>query len=122
MGFRLTIKPADSIECFGDDHKLYGYWKFEEVINSFMVLYPLIKEQWPKLSDNSPESVYYTYFCAAGVTDELTVSNDIFEAFVKEYITDLIRTFHAPELVAIVALYLTKLCYKYPGDKILYWS
>ena len=39
MGFRLTIKPADSIECFGDDHKLYGYWKYEEVINSFMVYY-----------------------------------------------------------------------------------
>ena len=121
MGFRLTIKTADNEE-FGDDHKLYGYWKYEEVINSFMVLYPLIKEQWPKLSDNSPESVYYTYFCAAGVTDELTVSNVVFEAFVKEYITDLIKTFHAPELVAIVALYLTKLAYKYPGDKILYWS
>lgn len=121
MGFRLTIKTTDEKE-FGDDHKLYGYWKFEEIKDSFIVLYPLIKEQWPSLQDNSPESAYYVYFCAAGVTDELVISNDVFVEFVKNYIADLITTHHDPALVSNVALYLTELCYRHPGDKILYWS
>lgn len=120
MGFRLNIETEDK-ELFGDDHKLYGYWRYDEVKDSFMVLYPLIQEQWTDLTNYSPENVYDLYFCIGVATDRLTVSNEVFEAFVKEYITDLIRTSHTPELVAFVALYLTKLCYKYPGDKVLYW-
>lgn len=121
MGFRLSIETADKKE-FGDDHKLYGYWKLEEVKDSFMILYPLIEEQWPSLEDDSPRNVYYVYFCAGGVTDPLVVGNDIFRAFVKEYIADLITTHHDPALVGNVALYLTKLCNEYPGDKILHWE
>lgn len=120
MGFRLNIETEDK-ELFGDDHKLYGYWRYEEVKDSFMVLYPLIQEQWSIPANESPEDVYNMYFFSAAVTDNLTVSNDVFEVFARKYIMDLVRTSHTPESVAIVALYLARLRYEYPGDKILYW-
>ena len=119
MGFRLSIKTSK--EKFGDDHKLYGYWPFDAIKGSFSVIFPLIKEQWPVIVD-TPEEVYENYFMIGEATDDLVISNDIFKEFVKEYIADLIMTNHDPELVGYVAAYLTKLCNKYPGNKILYWS
>lgn len=125
MGFRLSIKVMDEKTMvekeFGDDHKLYGYWRYDAVKGSFSVIFPLIKEQW-NTGDSTPEQVYDDYFIHGGMTDDLVVNNGVFREFIKEYISDLITTNHDPELVGNVVIYLTKLCNKHLGNKILYWS
>ncbi len=49
MGIRLSIYiEGDPDKYYGDDHKMYGYWPYEEVKKSFDYLAEFIKAEDPE--------------------------------------------------------------------------
>ena len=63
MGFRMNIKHGD--EEYGDDHKLYGYYAFEDVEKSFLYISKFMKAQWEELNYeiyDDPREIYMVIF------------------------------------------------------------
>lgn len=124
MGFRMSIKVEGEDKEYGDDHKFYGYAKYEEVKNSLSVLIPLIKEQW-KIDDMSnidpvnPEEIY-GIFIWSGCTEDLVVDNDTYTKFMLAYLSDLKNYWKDPVDVHYVEEYMEPLSRR-PENKILWW-
>ena len=124
MGFRMSIKVEGEDEEYGDDHKFYGYAKYEQVKNSFSVLVPLIKEQWviddmSNIDPDIPEEIY-EIFIWSGSTDELVLDNYIYTKFMIAYLSDLRNYWKNPEDVRYIEQYMEPLS-KRPENKILWW-
>lgn len=127
MGFRLSVRAIDSDEWFGDDHRLYGYWPYDEVRNSFDFLYPFILAQWEEYnvfeSDEfeNPAKEAYDLLCACNWTDDLELDDESFKIWIKKYLNDLKTTKHTVPCMHAVYGYLTNLS-NVPGHKILAWG
>lgn len=126
MGFRMSIKIEGEDKSYGDDHKFYGYAKYEAVKNSLSVLIPLIKEQW-NLGDFNPsgypdpdEDLYGWMFIFAGYTEDLVVDNYVYTKFMTAYLNDLRNYWKNPEDVRYIEQYMEPLS-KRPENKILWW-
>ena len=127
MGFRLSVRAIDSNEWFGDDHKLYGYWPYDEIRNSFDFLYPFILAQWEGYnvfeSDEFENPAKEAYDLLSGVnwTDELELDDESFKIWIKKYLNDLKSTKHTVSCIDAATEYLTKLS-NVSGHKILTWG
>ena len=119
MGFRMSAKLEGSDEWLGDDHKLYGYWGYGDVKNSFDILHPLMKEQWDDIEDDPGDA--YDIFCCYIYTDELVVDEETFRRFAEAYIDDLISTAHSTDGIGCISQYMRYLAER-KGNKILEWS
>lgn len=118
MGFRMSVKLESSDEWLGDDHKLYGYWAYDDVKKSFDIICPLIQKQWKWVDEtDEPIETYEIAMCCAGVTDELVVDEDTFRRFVTAYVEELKATEHDVTRFG----YLTELA-EQSGNKVLEWG
>lgn len=89
MGFRMHIWAARV--DWGDDHKLYGYFAYEDVKNSFDYIYKFIHEQDDILSDElyaDPKECYDMLCCLCHV-GPIHLSVKEFKEFSKLYLEDI---------------------------------
>lgn len=117
MGFRMSVRLQSSDEWYGDDHKLYGYWAYDDVHESFDILLPLMRKQWEWIDEDTPNEIYDIVMCCAGVTSDLVVDEDTFRRFVTAYIKELKATEHDVTRFG----YLTELA-EQSGNKVLEWG
>lgn len=126
MGFRMSIKIEGEDKSYGDDHKFYGYAKYDAVKNSFSVLVPLIKEQWriDDMSNIDPDNLedIYEIFLWSQCTEALVVDNYVYTKFMLAYLSDLKNYWKeaAQGLVYYIEQYMEPLS-KRPENKILWW-
>lgn len=125
MGFRMSVcKEADRQDYtrhYGDDHKLYGYYAFEDVAKSFVYICHFMKDQWKDLNNaifDDPRAVY-DYICYVGATDDLVLSEDEFKKFSELYLDDVLKNKRA-DTFNMVCAYMLSLA-KTPGNKIIWW-
>lgn len=121
MGFRMSIKYGD--KEYGDDHKLYGYYSFEEVAKSFVYISRFMKAQWEEFKDTTiyddPREIY-SYMCCVGATDALVLSEEEFKEFADLYLKDVLNN-KPIETFQAVSEYMVKLIAA-PGNKAIWWS
>lgn len=93
MGIRMTIKDLDTEKMYGDDHKLYGYEKYEDVKASVDTLLSYAKEQlvWEGDEDRDNEDTYYAYMCLGVGFGPVVLSADEFKDFANAYREDFRR-------------------------------
>lgn len=123
MGIRLSICiEGDPDNYYGDDHKMYGYWAYEEVKKSFDYLAEIIRAEypeWTEMNAETNEDFYNTMFCyGAGL--EVTLTNEQFREFTNLYLADLVSTGHTESCVKAATEYMTLLVDK-DEDKVLEW-
>lgn len=119
MGIRMTIKDLDTEKIYGDDHKLYGYEKYEDVKNSVDTLLSYAKTQlvWEGDEDRDNEDTYYTYMCIGIAFGPVVLSADKFKEFAKAYREDFHRL---KEHSDYFEEYMEELINS-PGEKELLW-
>ena len=119
MGIRLNIYiESDPNNYYGDDHKMYGYWAYEEVKKSFDYLAEIIRAEYPEWAETNKD-FYSTIFCyGAGL--EVTLTNEQFREFTNLYLADLVSTGHTESCVKAATKYMTLLADK-DEDKVLDW-
>ena len=142
MGIRLSIYiEGDPDNYYGDDHKMYGYWAYEEVKKSFDYLAEIIKsecpdwEDWvigkermlglidediPQVLSATNKDLYGATFCY-GMGCDLVVNNEQFCKFTDLYLADLVSTGHTESCVKAATDYMTLLAGK-EENKVLDWS
>ena len=125
MGFRMNVcrqvDRQDYTRQYGDDHKLYGYYAFEDVAKSFVYICHFMKNQWEELNDDKyddPREIY-DYICYIGATDDLVLSEKDFKEFSKLYLKDVFKN-KPEETYNAVCIYMQKLA-DTPGNKIIWW-
>ena len=127
MGYRMSIYPeGKEDEQVGNDHKMYGYAKYEDVSSSFEYLYlkGLSKtEEFEDFSEYNNTSRYaYDIFCCIGASPEIALSEHDFEEFTRLYLSDFEKYFPGrKESLQRVSDYMHKMC-EVPGYKILLWG
>lgn len=127
MGFRMSVcreidRNKDYNRWYGDDHKLYGYYSFEDVAKSFVYISRFMKTQWKDLKDtiyDDPREIY-NYICYVGATDDLILSEDEFKEFANLYLKDVFKN-KPIEIFQAVSEYVIKLILA-PGNKVIWWS
>ena len=126
MGFRMNvcreIDRQDYNRWYGDDHKLYGYYSFDDVAKSFVYISRFMKAQWENLSYeiyDDPREIY-SYICAVLATDYLILSEEEFKEFADLYLKDVFKN-KPIETFQAVSEYMTKLILE-PGNKAIWWS
>lgn len=119
MGTRLNVESEDHIHVYFSDNKFYAYCDYDEVKNSFDYLYEHIVD---KKGYDSPEELYYGYFCIVPCTDEYILSFDEFKHFAELYIEDAYN-FHGEQLADHYKIKenLQEMI-NVPGKKIVDWS
>lgn len=127
MGYRMSIYPeGKEDEQVGDDHKLYGYAGYDEVVRSFRYLFfkglTKTEEFEDYLEFASPSRNAYDIFCCIGASPEITLSECDFKVFTELYLSDFKHHFPgSKEDLQRVADYMHKMC-EVPGNKILQWG
>lgn len=126
MGFRMSvcreIDRRDHNRWYGDDHKLYGYVSFDDVVKSFVYISRFMKAQWENLDYeiyDDPREIY-DYICAVPATDYLILSEEEFKEFADLYLKDVFKN-NSIETFQAVCEYMTKLILA-PGNKAIWWS
>lgn len=141
MGIRLSIYiEGDPDNYYGDDHKMYGYWPYEEVKKSFDYLAEIIKaedpewEYWviqkkrmfsfidediPQVLSATNKDLYSATFCY-GMGCDVVVNNEQFREFTNLYLADLVSTGHTESCVKAATEYMTFLAGK-EENKVLDW-
>lgn len=120
MGFRMYVKHND--QEYGNDHKLYGYYSFEDVAKSFVYISRFMKAQWENLNYatyDDPREVY-DYICYIGATDDLVLSEEEFKEFADLYLKDVFKN-KPIETFQAVNEYMTNLIHA-PGNKVIWWA
>lgn len=115
MGFRMNIKH-------GNDHKLYGYYSFEDIAKSFVYISKFMKAQWEDLNYaiyDDPREIYY-YICTVGDTDAVVLLEEAFEKFASLYLADVAKN-KPEETFKNVCSYMISLA-MLPGNKVIWWS
>ena len=142
MGIRLSIYiEGDPDNYYGDDHKMYGYWAYEEVKKSFDYLAEIIKAEDPDLKNQiirkkrmfgfvnedipqvlfaTNKDLYNEIFCY-GMGCELIVNNEQFCKFTDLYLADLVSTGHTESCVKAATEYMTLLTSRVE-NKVLEWG
>ena len=125
MGFRMNvcreIDRQDYNRWHGDDHKLYGYFSFEDVAKSFIYISRFMKAQWEDLKDtiyDDPRDIY-GYICCVGCTDDLILSEEEFEKFASLYLADIAKN-TSEETFNFVCSYMIPLA-MLPDNKVIWW-
>ena len=125
MGFRMSVcrenDRKDYNQWYGDDHKLYGYYSFEDVAKSFVYISRFMKAQWDDLKDtiyDDPREIY-SYICYVGSTDDLILSEEEFKEFADLYLKDVFKN-KPIETFQAVSEYMIKLILA-PGNKAIWW-
>lgn len=129
MGVRLSVKLEGTDEWYGDDHKLYFYYKYENIQNSFAVLYHYMIDQWDPdkteydwiYNETNPQKEFYDFLSCLQGTDELIIPDCVFKIFCEEYLKELKNAGKGEELIKNVTEYLTNLSNQ-PGNKVLEWG
>lgn len=124
MGFRMNVcrevDRKDYNRWYGDDHKLYAYYSFEDVVESFVYISRFMKAQWEDLKDtiyDDPRNVY-DYMCYIGYTDDLVLSEEEFKEFADLYLKDVFK--NDSETFQAVSKYMIKLA-SASGNKVIWW-
>lgn len=96
MGFRMNISVEDPNNLgetreYGDDHKLYGYFAYEDVKNSFNYIHKFIHEQDDILSDElyADPKECYDMLCCLPYVGPIKLRNKEFKEFAKLYLEDV---------------------------------
>lgn len=97
MGYRMNIWPEGKPdECVGDDHKLYGYTKYENVKSSFTYLFNTALSKTEEFEDylkfEDPPREAYDLFSGIGCSPEMVLTKKEFEVFENLYLLDLIKS------------------------------
>lgn len=119
MGFRMSIHVINNNADYGDDHKLYGYFGYNEVKTSFDYIHTFINKQDFILSDSLyavPEECY-DMLCGLPSVGEIRLSEKEFEEFSNLYLEDVKRN-KSPLCYDLVWKYMAEIV-KIHGDKIL---
>ena len=118
----MSIHVINNNADYGDDHKLYGYFGYNEVKQSFDYIHRFINEQDDILSDTlySDPKECYGMLCGLTNVGEIKLSEKEFEEFSKLYLED-VRKNKTSSCYDFVQKYMTEIV-KIPGDKILEWS
>ncbi len=121
MGFRMSIHVINNNTDYGDDHKLYGYFSYNEVKQSFDYIHKFINEQDDILSDSlySDPKECYDMLCGLPEVGEIKLSEKEFEKFSELYLEDVKKNKNL-SCYNFVHKYMTEIV-KIPGDKILEW-
>lgn len=120
MGLRMSIYPVnDPDDWYGDDHKMYGYWAYDDVKDSFDYLVSTL-EPFDYGAENFDDirEFYDDSFLVGGF--EVTLTNDEFKKFSKLYLKDLISTGHTEHCVEAARKYFDILG-AMDEDKCLEW-
>lgn len=127
MGCRMQINPEGKEDDWvGDDHKLYGYARYDEVSSSFEYLFLKGLSKTEEFEDylelDIPSRTAYDIFCCNEQSPDITLSEHDFEVFTGLYLSDFERHFPGrQESLQRVADYMHKMC-EVPGNKILWWG
>lgn len=126
MGFRMNVCREIDRNNYkywrGNDHKLYGYYAFEDVAKSFVYISKFMKEQWEEFKDETYDDPRdrYDYICYVGATDDVVLSEEAFEKFASLYLADVAKN-KPEETFKNVCSYMISLA-MLPGDKVIWWS
>lgn len=124
MGIRLSIYiEGDPDNYYGDDHKMYGYWAYEEVKKSFDYLAEIIRGEYPEWTEMNAETNedYYSIIFCYGAGLEVTLTNEQFREFTNLYLADLVSTGHTGSCVKAATEYMTLLAGR-EENKVLNWG
>lgn len=117
MGIRMSIYPVnDPDKWYGDDHKMYGYWAYEDVKNSFNYLAGMI---FNERFHYNYRDLYEDSFIVGGFN--VTLNNDQFKEFSELYLRDLESTGHDQSVIDATKEYFDILC-GIDDDKHLEWE
>jgi len=122
MGFRMVILAVNnSADYYGDDHKLYGYFSYDAVKQSFDYIHKFINKQDDILSDElyADPKECYDMLCCLPAVDDIRLSEKEFDEFSKLYLEDVKRN-KSPFCYDFVQKYMDEIV-KIPCDKIVYW-
>lgn len=105
MGIRMCVFPEKNPEqWYGDDHKLYGYWPYEEVSNSFDYLIAYAYKMPVACFDpDDKEDIYRSAFIVCGFVAKMPVKD--FSVFAIKYLKDLVSTGHDQQCINTVIDY-----------------
>lgn len=97
MGYRMSIWPEGKFDDrVGDDHKLYGYVKYEYVKSSFIYLFDTALSKTEEFEDylefEDPPREAYDLFSAINSSPEMVLTKKEFEVFTTLYLLDLIKS------------------------------
>lgn len=97
MGYRMNIWPEGKFDDrVGNDHKLYGYVKYEYVKSSFIYLFDTALSKTEEFEDylefEDPPREAYDLFSAINYSPEMVLTKQEFEIFTTLYLLDLIKS------------------------------
>lgn len=127
MGYRMNIWPEGKFdERVGDDHKLYGYTKYEYVKSSFIYLFDTALSKTEDFEDylrfEDPPREAYDLFSAINCSPEMVLTKKEFEVFETLYLLDLIKSIPGMSQATFDKIfgYMHKMSVL-PVNKILQW-
>lgn len=129
MSFRLSIYEYGKDDFVGDDHKFYGYAKWDDVKLSFIFLALTCDKRHSDFFDDYCDIIesgvnnfkdMYDIFCCRNNVGPVHLSYDMFRTFAKFYIMDL-REAYPDKDISDIEAYMKKLS-KTKRTKILEWS